>query len=169
MPVKYVKGDLFHHKAKGTAILLHACNCKGSWGAGVAAGFRQKFPSTYEVHKQYCQQFESKSEVLLGQCQLIKSSNTDPGTKDIGECFVGCLFTSDNFGTKKLPPDDILRYTEIALNNLVRQLKGLDVEHESGRPIISLPKINAGLFGVPWHQTEKILETIDLNFIVYYL
>ncbi|CAH6720847.1 ADP-ribose 1''-phosphate phosphatase [[Candida] jaroonii] len=167
--INYIKADLFSHTGPGVKVFLHACNCKGSWGAGVATAFKKHFPSTYDVHRQYCHQFKSHSSDLLGKCQLIKNSPTDKGFVQLGECFVACAFTSDGFGRNVLPPQDILKYTEISLRDLESQLKALDVESYDGKPVVNLPKINSGLFGVPWEDTEEILKRIDLHFNVYYI
>lgn len=165
--ITYIKGDLFSHTSTGAKIFLHACNCKGSWGAGVATVFKQLFPSTYPPHKAYCQQ--SKLNEILGKCQLIESKPADKGFKKLGKCYVACAFTSDGFGREVLPPSEILKYTELALKDLEVQVQTMDIETVDGKPVINLPKINSGLFGVPWEDTEAILEKFDLHFNVYYL
>lgn len=81
---------------------------------------------------------------------------------------IACLFTSDRTGAYKLPPDQIVHYTDLAMRDLVRQLQ----ESSSDQKVtMSLPKINAGLFAVPWEQTEEVLKkyTDDLNIEVFEL
>lgn len=43
MPIRYVSGDLFdiEHAARTFA---HGCNCQGSMRAGIARGFRARYP-----------------------------------------------------------------------------------------------------------------------------
>ena len=40
MPVTEYAGDLF--SVPEGSVLIHSCNCQGSWGGGVAAAFRDK-------------------------------------------------------------------------------------------------------------------------------
>ncbi|KAL2006832.1 hypothetical protein VTN00DRAFT_9500 [Thermoascus crustaceus] len=50
-----IEGDLFD--APDGAVLIHACNCKGSWGAGIARAFRDKYPAACEVYRSHCRSF----------------------------------------------------------------------------------------------------------------
>lgn len=175
--IRYIKGDLFSHKPRNSAIsiLAHACNCQGSWGAGVAKIFQKKFPSTYDVHTNYCKQHSTRGSQspLLGTTQLIPSSVSDPGTNGGEDNFyVACLFTSDFAGAKKLEPLDIVHYTDLAMLDISKQLvelsKSKEIETEDGKFVINMPKINAGLFNVPWEATEAVLKKYDrLHINVY--
>lgn len=146
--MKYIKGNLFDSSAP---ILGHACNCFGSWGAGVAAVFYKRFPQSFEVYREHCR--KTPAAQLLGTTLLIEPEN---GQR------VACLFTSDMAGRKKLPPHEIVRYTDLAMADLVRQTQGVE---------LSIPKINAGLFAVPWEETERVLQKYDgqLDITVYEL
>ncbi|KKZ61578.1 ADP-ribose 1''-phosphate phosphatase [[Emmonsia] crescens] len=44
-----IQGDLFD--APEGAALIHACNCQGSWGKGIAQVFRQKYPAAYQIFR----------------------------------------------------------------------------------------------------------------------
>lgn len=174
--IKYIRGDLFSHVPSPSKInvLVHACNCKGSWGAGVAAIFAQQYPSCYKSHKQYCGQFKQDSSQLLGTSQIIESSETDPGQKALGSLsLVVCLFTSDFFGHKKLGADDIVHYTKLSLQDLQAKLqtypKFQDLDRIDDKVVLNMPKINSGLFGVPWPQTEEVLKQFDFAINVYEL
>lgn len=59
--------------------------------------------------------------------------------------------TSDGYGSQRDPEDKILLNTENAVESLLCQMsiKGLTEVHS--------PKVNSGLFGVPWEKTEKII------------
>jgi O-acetyl-ADP-ribose deacetylase (regulator of RNase III) len=53
MPVETVKGDLFANRFKAQA-LAHGCNCQGSMGAGIATGFRDRYPEMYAEYRRRC-------------------------------------------------------------------------------------------------------------------
>ncbi|PGG99706.1 ADP-ribose 1''-phosphate phosphatase [Blastomyces parvus] len=52
-----IEGDLFD-APEGTA-LIHACNCQGSWGKGIAKAFKEKYPAAYQIFRAHCQQYLS--------------------------------------------------------------------------------------------------------------
>lgn len=168
--VNYIKGDLFTHKpTPGTKnVLVHACNCKGSWGAGIAAVFRRKFPECYKTHQKYCEKFKDSSQ-LLGTCQVIESVPSEPGHNLSGPTLVVCLFTSDFFGGEKLPPDEIVHYTKKSLEALAGELGEFQgqLDRNDGKVVLNMPQINAGLFGVPWENTVAVFpETFTYNVYV---
>lgn len=131
----YYKDDLFNQKIQPPYVLAHACNCKGVWGSGVAKTFHEKFPKAYEVYKDYCTKNGSNS---LGRCLLIDNDNIS----------IACLFTSDGYGQYVDSPEKILHHTDLAIKDLFRQTS----------KIINMPKINSGLFKVPWEDTEKVIR-----------
>ncbi|KAL2038964.1 hypothetical protein N7G274_008304 [Stereocaulon virgatum] len=45
-------GDIF--SAPPNSILIHACNARGSWAAGVALAFRKKYPAAYKIYHDHC-------------------------------------------------------------------------------------------------------------------
>jgi O-acetyl-ADP-ribose deacetylase (regulator of RNase III) len=53
MPVHYISGDLLTNGV-GAQALAHGCNCRGSMGAGIAAGFRERYPEMYEEYRRRC-------------------------------------------------------------------------------------------------------------------
>jgi len=147
MAIEYVKGDLF---SDTTSILLHACNCRRTWGSGVAATFANKFPKAYEIYRSY------KADV--GDIRVIKGD----------EQTIICLFTSDGYGKETDPPELIAKHTATALWLLGMYYKG----HE--KVMIASPKINAGLFRVPWSVSEELIEDFleanpNFNWKVYYV
>ncbi|ODV81601.1 ADP-ribose 1''-phosphate phosphatase [Suhomyces tanzawaensis NRRL Y-17324] len=166
--ISYIKGDLFSHKApSGTTLLVHACNCRGLWGAGIATSFRKRFPSTYHKYVDFCKQHSDNPAGLLGKALILPSEALDPGKAGV---YVVCLFTSDFAGKKKLQPLDIVYYTRQAMRSLHAQLPKLGgVETAGGKVVLNMPKINAGLFDVPWPKTEEALKEFDLQINVYAL
>jgi ADP-ribose 1''-phosphate phosphatase len=102
-------GDLFD--APDEAVLIHACNCIGSWGAGIAAAFKTRYPEAFIEYRQHCR--SNKIENLNGSALLIP-----PLEEDGPKHFVGCLFTSKRPGKARDSPEDILQNTETALFNV---------------------------------------------------
>ncbi len=137
--ITYIKGDLFD-SPMGT-LLVHSVNCQGVWGSGIAKTFKDHYLVEYKLYREYCSVMDNP----LGTSLIINH--------------IGCLFTSDNYGDLVDPPELILKNTQKALVQLLNTTK---VQ-------ISMPKINSGLFKVPWEQTEKIIEQVSgqRNIFVY--
>jgi len=138
--IKYVKGDLF--LAPLTQLLVHAVNCQGMWGSGIAKQFNRKYRVEYYLYQAFC---KYSPKPLTGQSVILNN--------------IGCLFTSDNYGALVDPPELILKSTQLALEDLLSKTT-MD---------IAMPKINSGLFKVPWEQTAEIIEKVSgqRNIFVY--
>lgn len=145
--IRYRKGDMLM-EAKVGSILAHACNCRGIWGAGIAAQFAETFPASHDFYQMDC---DEKGDALLGTAEEYLEN---------GDVVVA-LFTSRGLGVDKDSEEEILASTESALRHLL-SIVGKKVP-------INMPKINAGLFGVPWEKTEAILQKLEGNFVVWYL
>lgn len=161
------KGDLFI--APENTVLVHACNCEGSWGAGIAKAFKQHYPDAFTIYNKHCR--DTNAEHLVGTCFLIP-----PQTKG-KKHWVGCLFTSRRKGKKtKDAKTKILENTDAAMKDLLKQIKKLetdaaDTNAETGGndedaeklapDNIWMPKINSGLFAVPWRETKALLENLS--------
>lgn len=146
-------GDLFN--APDNTVLIHACNCMGSWGAGIAAAFKQKYPNAYKIHNAYCK--SKKPESLIDTAQLIP-----PSEKHGRKHWVGCLFTSVRFGRRRDSPERILKATVPAMEALMKQIKD---QMGKGKEIgeIRMCQINSGLFAVPWEKSRDAIETIEVQ------
>ncbi|KAK0487097.1 hypothetical protein IW261DRAFT_1445855 [Armillaria novae-zelandiae] len=140
----YVKKDIF--SAPENSILVHACNTKGSWGAGIALAFRVRYPEAFTVYNQHCKE---QGPAILGTCLLIPGEHRD----------VACLFTSKAYGRQKDSPEQILDATRTAMSDLMRQNTEEKEMHAC--------RINSGKFGVPWVDTEKILEELGVVMTIY--
>lgn len=151
--LKYTKGDLFLHVA-AQAVLAHACNPFGLWGGGIAAQFQTRYPSAYEQYARVCREHARDPASLLGTCLVVRADHV----------YIACLFTSDFHSLR----DEILNYTRQSVLHLARQvaqLPGLEPPH---LPVVNMPKINSGIFNVPWEDTERILgDCPSLLFNVY--
>lgn len=137
--IVYHKGSLFD--APGNAILGHACNCNGIWGAGIALEFKRRFFEEYLCHRKLCMDWSNK----------LAGTFSKHGR-------VVCLYTSRGFGKLVDRPDLILLFTEKCVN---------DLEQHSNISEIHIPKINSGLFKVPWDATAAILEKSNILFHVW--
>lgn len=140
--------------------------------------FKQKLASTYPEHVKYCREHGGLPSPLLGTTQLILSEESVPSleaTVSLTHSMVACLFTSDFAGRGKLPPHEILHFTRLALEDLQIQLEQRDdidrfERGPNGEYVLNIPRINAGLFAVPWKDTESILKEFDFfSFNVYTL
>lgn len=78
-------GDIFD--APANSLLIHACNCKGSWGKGIAESFKRRYPAAFKVYQAHCKKTPNKQ--LIGTALLIP-----PQRNDRYQQFIGCLFTS---------------------------------------------------------------------------
>lgn len=153
--MNYIKGDLLAHRSRKIAVLAHACNPHGLWGGGIAAQFRKRYPMAYKSYAEHCKQH---GDALLGTAYIAPTE--DPNV------LVACLFTS-NF---ELQPAEIVQLTGASMRDLVAQLKDADVEQHQGRPVVNMPMINSGIFGVPWDDTARELaRATDVAINVYTL
>lgn len=133
-----IKGSLFD--APKGALLVHACNTQGAWGAGIAADFARLYPQYYKAYESLCKKEGSN---LLGKAFVMSGKWHR----------VGCLFTSTGYGHKALYEADILKATEHSLLDLFNQLPQDEV--------VNMPRINSGLFRVQWNKTLKVLEQFE--------
>jgi ADP-ribose 1''-phosphate phosphatase len=143
-------GDIF--AAPPNTLLIHACNTQGSWGAGIAAAFRDRYPEAYKVYRAHC----LTTNVRTGTALFIPPCETNP---KFDQHWIGCLFTSARFGRAKDSPAQILAATVPAMKELFNAVKR---EEEDGNEVsgVRTCKINSARFGVPWPRTVKLLEGI---------
>ncbi|KAL4735646.1 hypothetical protein BDV11DRAFT_208303 [Aspergillus similis] len=185
-----VEGDLFD--APDATVLIHACNCLGSWGAGIAGVFRKKYPAAYEIYESHCLMYLQKPQyrninppdtvaegsqiparsirLPEGSTLIIPPQKRDyekPGGK---KHWIVCLFTSRGYGRNVSGVDIILQNTELAIADLKDQLDELK-QKCSGPDDVNIKglracRFNSGLFGVDWALTRRILEDSRLRIIV---
>lgn len=152
-------GDLF--AAPSASIIVHACNCEGRWGKGIAKAFHDSYPSAYEVYRKH--RLASDRNTLVGTALIIPPcEKTAPGSKKSSKPnhFIGCLFTSRSSGRTRDSRAKILQQTDSAMRDMlarVKALEGASVER------IWMCRINSGLFGVPWKETKHIMERIEVE------
>jgi ADP-ribose 1''-phosphate phosphatase len=172
-------GDIFD--APANTLIIHACNCDGSWGAGIAAVFKKNYPQAFEVHKDHCDEYGTE---LIESAQLIPpvdyfeagdeneetpdsalQFNIPSKSKTKAKHFVGCLFTSRHYGRRKDSPKQILAATAPAMVDLLRKVNAWNAGTEEREKIqeVRICKINSGLFAVPWAKTKGVLSEIDVG------
>lgn len=178
--IRYVKGNCLSASIHHSRILIHSCNCNGSWGGGIAYQLGVKYPNAESYYIELCERFGAD---LLGKFVLLPSC-TD------STLLIGCLFTASFGGPNQGSGESILKYTKLALEDMRKKVVegavGLDdidvfsntyMEAYKGKlktPIsahqLEMPKINSGIFGVPWQKTERLLEEQNsMSFVVYEL
>lgn len=144
LKLSYITGDLF--AAPANSILVHACNTKGSWGAGIALAFKEKYPSQFARYRAHCREY---GDNLVGSCLLIPGDTHD----------IACLFTSIAYGRRKDSPSEILSATRTSVQDLIRQNVGQKPLHAC--------RFNSGKFAVPWVDTEAILKELEVSMVIY--
>ncbi|KAE9399354.1 hypothetical protein BT96DRAFT_820687, partial [Gymnopus androsaceus JB14] len=120
-------------------VFVHACNTVGSWGAGIALAFKDRFPAQFEVYRDWCMSMSHQVDNI--------------------SIYIACLFTSQAYGRRKDSPEQILAATREALGDLERH-------NGSGRYILG-NRFNSGRFGVPWEGTAAIVEELGMEMTVY--
>lgn len=142
--IEYRKGDLFD--SEEPAVLVHACNCMGVWGSGIAAQFYEYFHEAYEGYRDYC--IYSNPDEIVGTCWVSEDMTY--------RLPVACLFTSKGYGRNRDSKDKILHATSLSLQDFFKDYQGVIEKYK----VIHSPKINAGLFGVPWEETEAVIKRL---------
>ncbi|KAF9464188.1 hypothetical protein BDZ94DRAFT_523976 [Collybia nuda] len=139
-----VTGDIF--SAPQNTILVHACNTVGSWGAGIALAFRNRYPVQFQVYKAHCKEH---GQSLVGTCLLIPGDHHS----------IACLFTSKAYGKHKDKPEAILAATRTAVEDLIKQ----NIQNKQ----LHACRFNSGKFGVPWEETAMAFQDLDVSMTVY--
>lgn len=117
----------------------HGCNCAGTMGKGIALQFKNKYPEMYLQYKKKCIQGEFK----LGDIFEYQHNNDH-------------IF---NLGTQK---DWRTKANSEALRTAVYKM--LESATKQNIKAIAMPKIGAGLGGLPWEKVKTILEELSLLF-----
>lgn len=138
MSIQFVSGDLFAND-HGVKALGHGCNCQGSMGAGIAVGFRERYPEMYEQYRARCK--AKPREFNLGDVWLWK---------DAKEPWVFNLGTQEGIWRSRASYEAI----ETALS---RMRKLADSE---GIESIAIPRIGVGYGGLSWKKVRVIVERV---------
>jgi O-acetyl-ADP-ribose deacetylase (regulator of RNase III) len=138
MPIQYVRGDLFANRYQAEAF-AHGCNCQGSMGAGIAVGFRQRYPAMYEEYQRRCK--------------------AEPRLFNLGDVF---LWQEDgkpavfNLGTQEGYWRARASYE--AIEAALKRARALADENSIGS--IAMPRIGAGYGGLSWKRVRAVIEQV---------
>jgi O-acetyl-ADP-ribose deacetylase (regulator of RNase III) len=138
MPIEFVAGDLFANAFQAEA-LAQGCNCQGSMGAGIAAGFRQRYPAMYEEYRRLCK--AKPRQFNLGDCWLWKAEDA-PWVFNLG--------TQENYWRDRATYEAI----EQALTRMREQAD------REGIRRIAAPRLGAGYGGLSWKKVRAVIEKV---------
>src|SRR5262245_61642615 len=138
MPIEFVSGDLFVNRF-GAQALAHGCNCQGSMGAGIATGFRDRYPDMFAEYRRRCK--AEPREFNLGDAWLWK---------DGGRPWVFNLGTQEGVWRARASYEAI----EAALRNMRRQAD------QEGITSIAVPRVGAGHGGLSWRKVRAVIEKV---------
>jgi O-acetyl-ADP-ribose deacetylase (regulator of RNase III) len=135
MPIEFVSGDLFVNRVNAEAF-AHGCNCAGSMGAGIAVGFKERYPAMFEEFRRKCK--TKPPEFTLGDVFLWREE---------GKPAVFNLGTQPRPGRGATYP-----VVEMALKALRA------AADEAGIRSIAMPRIAAGYGGLSWKKVRAQIE-----------
>jgi O-acetyl-ADP-ribose deacetylase (regulator of RNase III) len=127
--IRFVAGDLL--AARDLDAIAHGCNCSGAMGKGIALEIRKRWPEMYEAYRERCR----RGEFRLGDTFVWKASPV-----------IFNLATQKTYRTRA-----DLGAIEQALRTM------LATAEEMGIRRIGIPRIGAGLGGVPWPRVRELL------------
>lgn len=137
-PIEYVTGDLFAN-AHAVEAFAHGCNCQGSMGAGIAVGFRERYPTMYEQYRARCK--AKPREFNLGDVWLWKA---------LRKPWVFNLGTQEGVWRSRASYEAI----EIALGRM------RELADKEGIKSIAIPRIGVGYGGLSWKKVRVIVERV---------
>lgn len=138
MPIEYVSGDLFVNCVKAQAF-AHGCNCQGSMSAGIAKGFKERYPDMYAEYHRRCK--AEPREFNLGDSFLWKDEEL-PWVFNLG--------TQEHYWHARASYDAIRE----ALIKMKSQAGIAGLER------IAIPQIGTGYGGLSWKKVRSIIEEI---------
>jgi O-acetyl-ADP-ribose deacetylase (regulator of RNase III) len=104
MAIAIIKGDLFNYTRDSADVDAwgHGVNLKGVMGAGIALGFKERFPEMFALYKKACdQKTYAMGDVFPYQCfneQPVKIVFNIFTQIDFGEAWPGSVY----FGVKRM-------------------------------------------------------------------
>jgi O-acetyl-ADP-ribose deacetylase (regulator of RNase III) len=138
MPIEFITGDLFANRFKAQA-LAHGCNCQGSMGAGIATGFRDRYPAMFAEYRRRCK--AEPREFHLGDAFLWKAED-QPWVFNLGTQ-EGVWRARASYGA-----------IETALRSMREQAD------REGVLSIAIPRIGSGYGGLSWRKVRAIVERV---------
>lgn len=149
MDFKEIYGDLIKQSKEGDFDLIcHGCNCKNTWGAGIAKILKEKYPLAFET--------DINSTSRMGTISVCR---------DYDECIIVNAYTQLYPGSNGWGIDsNNNRY--IAIREC---MKSINEEFKGNH--IGLPLIGCGLAGLEWDIVKKIIkeELVDMDVTIIHL
>jgi O-acetyl-ADP-ribose deacetylase (regulator of RNase III) len=140
MPVEFVSGDLFVNRV-GAEAYAHGCNCAGSMGAGIAAGFNDRYPAMFEEYRRRCK--ATPPEFGLGDVFLWREDGRP------------AVF---NLGTQPRPGRGA---TYPMVEQALRAMR--EAADREGIRGIAAPRIAAGYGGLSWKKVLALIEAVFVD------
>jgi O-acetyl-ADP-ribose deacetylase (regulator of RNase III) len=138
MPIEFVTGDLFVNRFSAQA-LAQGCNCQGSMGAGIATGFRDRYPEMYAEYRRRCK--AEPRRFNLGDAMLWKADDR-PWVFNLG--------TQEKYWRARASYEAI----ETALRKMRRRANRERIAS------IAMPRIGAGYGGLSWKKVRAVIEKV---------
>lgn len=138
MPIRYVSGDLFANE-HGAQAFAHGCNCRGSMGAGIAVGFRERHPAMYDEYRRRCKAVPREfnpGEVFFWRAE--------------GRPAVFNLATQEDYWRS--------RATYEAVEQALTAMRA--IANAEGVTSIAIPRIGTGYGGLSWKKLRPIVERV---------
>src|SRR5215469_12201663 len=130
MPIEFVSGDLFSNVFKAEA-LAHGCNCRGAMSAGIAVGFKERYPEMYQEYRRRCK--AQPREFNPGDVFLWR---------EMGKPLVFNLATQEDYWRSRATYDNI--------EAVLRKMR--EIADRDGIGSIAIPRIGAGYGGLSWKK-----------------
>lgn len=148
-------------------LIAHQVNCKGVMGSGLAKQIRDRYPSVYNIYREYIKAYyEDYGKIPLGSYQVAYAEDTENGERNIVN-----IFGQNEYGLDKCYTDyDAVRR---AFKSLDKEFIGTD-RYEGDQIPIAIPYgFGCGLGGGNWEKMKEVLKEIEkethILFIVYKL
>jgi O-acetyl-ADP-ribose deacetylase (regulator of RNase III) len=138
MPIEFASGDLFINRFEAEA-LAQGCNCQGSMGAGIATGFRDRYPEMFAEYRRRCK--AEPREFNLGDAWLWREG---------GKPAVFNLGTQEAYWRARASYDAI----ETALTSMRQQAEEARIRS------IAIPRIGVGYGGLSWKKVRAIIAKV---------
>lgn len=130
MTVEWMSGDLFADPS--VTAFAHGCNCAGVMGKGIALHFKRRWPAMFEAYRAKCR----GGEFRLGDVFVWEEDNE----------IVYNLATQESWRTSAS-----LVAVEASLAWAIADADRRDLDH------VALPRIGAGLGGLPWSRIRSLV------------
>lgn len=146
-----INGDLFDYAARTQGpVIIHGCNCRGSFAAGFAGLIRNRFPEAYQSYSDD----DAKGILRPGFVRYVPINN-DNGTIVANAC------TQLNPGACAK-----LEYIDECVRQIIKDLTAvaaiMDRRGKKGwDKQVFLPAIGCGIGGLELKDVQPVLERLD--------